>query len=84
MARRGLVHNVASDAHSAGNRRPVLTAGIAALEEHLGGDQPLGDWLVRDVPIAILAGDALGPAPTAIRGRARRGGLRGMFDKIRT
>jgi len=46
-----LVHNVASDAHGADQRRPGMTA---ELEE--AGLGPLADWLTCAVPSAILEG----------------------------
>jgi protein-tyrosine phosphatase len=46
-----LVHNVASDAHSAGERRPGMTA-----ELDQAGLGPLADWLTSAVPSAIIEG----------------------------
>jgi tyrosine-protein phosphatase YwqE len=51
----GLVHVVASDAHSATWRAPDLSQATK-----LG---PLGRWATQDVPAAILAGTALPPRP---------------------
>jgi protein-tyrosine phosphatase len=67
----GLVHNVTSDAHDAvrrppGLREPVLAAAVEApaLRGRL-------DWLTREVPRAILAGDDLPPPPIATPVRRR-------------
>jgi protein-tyrosine phosphatase len=52
-----MVHNVASDAHGAGDRRP------GALEEiDEAGLAPLAGWLTEEVPAAILAGEDTIPA----------------------
>jgi protein-tyrosine phosphatase len=58
MARDGLIHNVASDAHDHVRRPP----GIAA-EIHQAGLAPLADWLTREVPAAILADGEIPPRP---------------------
>lgn len=50
LSRRGLVHNVASDAHDANQRPPEMRA---AIEQ--AGLGELTDWLTREVPEAILA-----------------------------
>ncbi len=54
LAREGLIHNVASDAHNENGRPP----GIAA-ELERSGLAPLADWLTQDVPAAILAGEEI-------------------------
>ena len=61
LAERGLVHTVASDAHSSHHGRPMrLTPGlerlaaIAPLRPHL-------DWIAREAPRAIVAGEPLSP-----------------------
>jgi hypothetical protein len=46
-----LVHNVASDAHGADQRRPGMRA-----ELDQAGLSPLADWLTCAVPSAILEG----------------------------
>jgi protein-tyrosine phosphatase len=53
-----LVHNVASDAHDARGRRPGMAA-----ELQQAGLEPLADWLTREVPGAILAGQEIPPRP---------------------
>jgi protein-tyrosine phosphatase len=58
LARDGLVHNVASDAHDIVSRPP----GTAA-ELHQAGLEPLADWLTEQVPAAILSGEEIPPSP---------------------
>jgi protein-tyrosine phosphatase len=58
LLRDGLVHNVASDAHDDRSRPPGMAA-----ELRRAGLEPLGAWLSREVPAAILAGGDLPPAP---------------------
>ena len=55
---RGLIHNVASDAHDCHQRPPGLSKELssAGLAEQAG-------WLTKDVPAAILAGNEIPPAP---------------------
>jgi protein-tyrosine phosphatase len=61
LAERGLVHLLGSDAHSARGGRPValsrglaVLAGVKRLAAHL-------DWVVRDAPARILAGEDVTP-----------------------
>jgi protein-tyrosine phosphatase len=56
-----LVHNVASDAHSADQRRPGMAA-----ELDQAGFSPLADWLTSAVPAAILAGRDTIPSRPAV------------------
>lgn len=63
----GLVHDIASDGHGAGPRRPPSIG--PELEEAGLGDR--ADWHARAVPLAILDGTPLPPAPPLPR--ARRG-----------
>jgi protein-tyrosine phosphatase len=65
ILREGLVHDIASDAHDSGVRRPPLLAG----EVRAAGFGDQADWLCRDVPEAILAGRRLPPAPPPPRPR---------------
>ncbi len=69
----GLVHALASDAHSAGRRPPAIGAAVApALGQHPGLEAWL-PWLTEDLPAAVVAGAPLpAPPPTPI---TRRGGL---------
>jgi protein-tyrosine phosphatase len=72
---RGLVHNLASDAHDATMRspalRPILEGAFAEmpeLEQHI-------DWLTLEVPRAIVAGEIPSGQPPRIAGK-RAGFLR--------
>jgi protein-tyrosine phosphatase len=75
---RGLVHNIASDAHDAERRspalRPVLDQAVAELPEL---ERWLG-YLMLDVPRAILAGERPPAEPPVIE-PARRG----LFARLR-
>jgi protein-tyrosine phosphatase len=70
---RGLVHNLASDAHDAEHRspalRPLLDKAVAELPEL---EHALG-WLTVEVPTAIIAGQQVQGSPPAIA--AKRGVL---------
>jgi protein-tyrosine phosphatase len=55
----GLVHDVASDAHSLARRPPEIAAPL----QESGFDAEQIDWLARAVPLAILDGVALPIAP---------------------
>jgi protein-tyrosine phosphatase len=63
---RGLVHDVASDAHDIRRRGPGLTAGFRILDRELPGLLDQIEWFTTIAPAAILAGDAL-PAQPVIR-----------------
>jgi protein-tyrosine phosphatase len=52
LAREGLLHNVASDAHDEKDRPPSMRR-----EMEQAGLAPLGEWLTEAVPAAILAGE---------------------------
>ena len=56
MLRHRLVHIIASDAHSAENRPPVLSAAVEYAEEVLGSHEEAAR-MVNDIPGAILKGD---------------------------
>jgi protein-tyrosine phosphatase len=66
LARHGLVHLIASDAHSSRGGRPVRLSGglrgLAAAEEVAGHL----DWISQEAPAAILRGDDVEP-PFAVR-----------------
>jgi protein-tyrosine phosphatase len=67
LARAGVVHVVASDAHSSHGGRPVRLSGALA---RLSEVEPVAshlDWIAREAPRAIVAGEDLVPpfAPTA-------------------
>jgi protein-tyrosine phosphatase len=74
---RGLVHNLASDAHDAEHRspalRPVLDQAVAELPEL---EHALG-WLTLEVPRAILAGEQVQGSPPVIEPR------RGLLGRLR-
>lgn len=74
---RGLVHNLASDAHDAEYRtpalRPMLEAAVAQLPEL---EHSLG-WLTVEVPRAILAGEVPAGEPPRIEPR------RGFLSRLR-
>jgi protein-tyrosine phosphatase len=55
----GLVHDIASDGHGAGLQRPP-SIGPELEQAGLGGN---ADWYARAVPLAILNGTPLPPAP---------------------
>jgi protein-tyrosine phosphatase len=61
LLRKGLAHNVASDAHDEANRRPGM-----ASEIERAGLGALTDWLTNAVPTALLNGDAAIPARPAV------------------
>jgi protein-tyrosine phosphatase len=74
LAREGLIHNVASDAHDNTRRPPGLAAEIER-----GGLGPLTEWLTEAVPAAILDGGEIPPRPdVALPGieRSRRSSWR--------
>jgi protein-tyrosine phosphatase len=58
LARDGLIHNVASDAHDHVQRPPSIAA-----ELEQAGLAPLAGWLTREVPAAILSGGEIPPRP---------------------
>ena len=67
---RGLVHNVASDAHGPEHRRPELAAGFDGLESDCPGLSEQAGWFTSDVPEAILAGRDLPSRPEPARRRS--------------
>lgn len=75
LAREGMIHNVASDAHDDIQRPPGIAA---ALEE--AGLSPLADWLTWEVPSAILDGGRIPPRPA---GAISSAGPRRRFWKRR-
>jgi len=60
LLKRRLVHVIASDAHSATNRPPVLSRGVEAAAGILG-DPEAAERMVTEVPAAILAGEPVDP-----------------------
>ncbi len=71
LAKQGMIHNVASDAHDDARRPPGITD---ALER--AGLAPLADWLTIEVPAAILADAEVPPRPVEA---LSDGGLRRRF-----
>ena len=72
---RRLVHVVASDAHDARDRPPEVLATVEATLAARALPRALGEWLTRDVPGALLAGEAAPACPvpaTAMRRPRRR------------
>ena len=69
----GAAHLIASDAHSAGWRPPLLSAAVERAEARIGAR---ARWMVTAAPAAVVAGAPLPPAP-------RTGGGRGGFLKRR-
>jgi len=70
LAREGMIHNVASDAHDSVRRPPGM-----AKELEQAGLAGLSDWLTQTVPAAILNDEAIPPRPAlalAGPGRLRR------------
>ena len=61
LLRAGRVHMLASDAHSAGQWRPPEIAQGREVARRQGDSY--ADWLVRDVPAAVLQGAPLPPRP---------------------
>jgi protein-tyrosine phosphatase len=53
----GSVDLIASDGHSARGRPPTLDAAARVVRKH--GGPTLEDWLTREVPRRILAGEAV-------------------------
>jgi protein-tyrosine phosphatase len=71
LAREGMLHNVASDAHDTLRRPPEI-----ARELERAGLAPLARWLTVEVPSAILDGGEIPPRPgsaVAMEGSGRRG-----------
>lgn len=68
LARRGLLHVVASDAHSSHGGRPVRLSGALGRLAELPATAPHIDWIARGAPAAIVAGDDVrapyAPAPS--------------------
>lgn len=75
LLREGLVHDVASDAHDAQHRSPDMRGGLEAAAIELPGLEDQIDWLTREAPAAILAGEPL-PRRPPLPAPRRRGLLR--------
>ena len=66
LVRRGLAHDLASDAHDPRRRGPTLSGAVDVVERERPG---LGRWLTEGAPSAMLAGEALPAAPGERAGR---------------
>jgi protein-tyrosine phosphatase len=65
-----LVHVIASDAHSADSRPPLLSRAVSEAAE-LTGSELLAMLLVSDIPAKILAGEPVDiPEPMRVRSHA--------------
>jgi protein-tyrosine phosphatase len=60
---RGLIHNVASDAHDTRRRPPELRSAFESMEEDLPGALAQLEWYASAAPRAMLAGDDLPARP---------------------
>lgn len=69
LIERGLVHDVASDAHNHLERPPSLTIGFEAAEDEMPGIAAQAGWYTKDAPSAILLGRRLPPRPQPPRRR---------------
>jgi protein-tyrosine phosphatase len=77
MLRRGLVHNLASDAHDAKVRSPALRPTLERAVAEVPELERWLDWMTVDVPAAVVAGEAVpGEAP-------RLEVKRGLLDRLR-
>jgi tyrosine-protein phosphatase YwqE len=64
LARTGLAHLIASDAHAGDVRSLGMTAARQVV-----GDERLAGWLIDDVPVALVEGRPLPVRPEAARRR---------------
>ena len=78
MVERRIVHVLASDAHDAYDRPPGLGGAREAFERRYADGREQFDWLTRDAPGALLAGEPLPPRPD--EPRAKGGLLRRFKD----
>lgn len=81
ILRRGLVHDVASDAHDHVHRPPALTAGFKDIEDELPGISAHAAWFTVTSPVAILAGNPLPARPGLDAPKAT--GMRRLFGRRR-
>jgi protein-tyrosine phosphatase len=61
LARHGVIHVVASDAHSSHGGRPVRLSGALARLAEVERVAPHLDWIAETAPRAIVAGDDVAP-----------------------
>jgi protein-tyrosine phosphatase len=83
LLRRGLVHDVASDAHDHLHRPPDLVGGFAGVEPELPGIGEHAAWFTVPAPVAILAGNDLPPRPSVEEATAKPGGIRRLLGRSR-
>jgi protein-tyrosine phosphatase len=74
---RGLVHNLASDAHDAQHRSPALAPQIEEAVAELPELADWVDWLCTEVPRAIVSGEPVSGVPPRIEPR------RGLLGRLR-
>jgi protein-tyrosine phosphatase len=74
---RGLVHNLASDAHDAVHRSPALQPALDKAVRALPELEPSLGWLTLEVPRAILAGERIKGMPPVIEPK------RGLLSRLR-
>jgi protein-tyrosine phosphatase len=83
MVRMGMVHLVATDAHSPIRRPPVLSKAREVLETIVGPEQARA--MVKDIPEKILKGEAVETIPRGAVGVAKKYSfvrrLKGIFNK---
>jgi protein-tyrosine phosphatase len=72
LFKRGLVHNIASDAHDAQRRSPALGPVLERATEDVDGLDEWLEWMTVDVPRAIVGGELVQGDPPAL---APKGGL---------
>jgi protein-tyrosine phosphatase len=72
LIREGLVHNICSDAHDIDRRPPVVRAHIEAATTHLPELSARIEWLISEMPQAVITGDNLPKPPASAPARPRR------------
>jgi protein-tyrosine phosphatase len=82
LLRRGLVHDVASDAHDHLHRPPNLLLGFERAEDEIPGLAAHVPWFTVTAPVAILAGNPLPPRPE-VDGDRPSHGLRRLLSRRR-
>jgi protein-tyrosine phosphatase len=79
LLERGLVHDVASDAHDHLHRPPRIAAALHSAEAVVPGLADHAPWFTIAAPVAILRGQDPGSVPHV--SRPRRGGWRRMLRR---
>lgn len=72
LIREGLVHNICSDAHDVDLRPPVVRRHVEAATADVPELSPRIEWLIDEVPLAIITGDVLPKPPGSKETRPRR------------